>query len=369
VALVHDKVWDLLRHTQVAMRDTGKFYGGGHPDRSTLERPQIDWRVGRALIPGPGIPGRPVFGADEHNALKDLIAPSAAKRLGRWRGGPAKVEQEAYDNHAVRQSALIDTVRMAAELSESRNYAKADPAPEDVEYGAIQEAVAGAWTATHFDEVTRRLEGNGHLPMGTADQLVLGWNEAGPSGRRQILDRVHEQAPAGYGFADEVGKRAGMSTERTLHWLNNAPAHLTPSVAADLLMQRSETLQTLAEQHPIEYARFKAEVAASVRDNFEELAHTLDTEEARTQGISHAVQAENGGRRVVDAALEVIEAKETELTAGPPEPEPVVEAAEVGIDPLAGMSDAKGAATPPTEQNSGTPVIPATHQDRSQSLG
>ncbi|NUR98424.1 MAG: hypothetical protein HOV67_24605, partial [Kribbellaceae bacterium] len=163
MAMVHDKVWDLLQRTQAAMRDVGRHYGGGHPDRSRLERPHVDWRVGRALIPAPGVESRPVFGADTHTALKDLVAPSAAKRFSRWRGGAELAAQEADANQAVRQSALIDVVRVVAESSESRSHANAAPAPEGVEYGALQEAVGGAWTAAHFDRVVERLEGSGQL--------------------------------------------------------------------------------------------------------------------------------------------------------------------------------------------------------------
>jgi hypothetical protein len=375
VAVVHDKVWDLLRQTQVAMREVGKFNGGGHPDRTTLHRPQLDWRVGRVIVPGPSAPAAPVFGADEHKALKDLVAPSPAKRLARWRGGPETAEQEAHDNHAVRQSALIDAVLVVADQSESRAYANAAPASEDLEFGAIQEAVSAGYTATHFDGVTQRLEGYGHLPKGTADQLALGWEQAGPGGRGQILDRVHPQAAAGYGFADEVGKQAGMSAERTLHWLNNAPPHVTPGVAADLLMRGSEPLQTLAEQNPVEYARFKWDVAESVRENFEELGETLGTREARTEGIDHASQGANGGRRIAEAALELIAEKETELTAGQPEPAAEVEVARpagVEFDPRTGLTDANGAATPPLEGMSGQisgPVSATTRPDRSQTLG
>ncbi|WP_410790889.1 hypothetical protein [Kribbella sp. C-35] len=344
MAFVHDKVWDLLRQTQGAMRDVGKFYGGGHPDRTRLQRPQVDFRVGRALIPGPGVESRPVFGADAHDALKDLVAPSPAKRFSRWRGGPERAEQEAHDNHAVRQSALIDSVRMVAELSESRSYANADPASEGVEYGALQEAVGGAWTAAHFDRVVERLEGFGHLPPGTAEQVALGWNEAG---RQQILDRVHPQAPSGYAFAEEVGKQAGMSAERTLHWLNNAPPHVAPGVAADLLMRGSDALQTLAEQNPVEYARFKSDVAENIRENFEELNHTLDTHEARTVGVDHATQASNGGRRIADAALELIAAKEAELTPAAEQPS-IARNTAVEFDPRSGTADpSRPAADPP----------------------
>lgn len=368
MAVVHDKVWDLLKHTQVAMREVGKFYGGGHPDRTTLQRPQLDWRVGRALVPGPSAPAPPVFGTDEHKALKDLVAPSAAKRFTRWRGGPETAEQEAHDNHTVRQSALIDAVLVVADQSESHSYANAAPAAGDLEYGAIQEAVAGGWTATHFDGVTQRLEGYGHLPQGTSDQLALGWDQAGPAGRGQILVRVHPQAAAGYGFADEVGKQADMSAERTLHWLNNAPPHVTAGVAADLLMRGSEPLQTLAEQDPVEYARFKWDVAESVRGNFEELGETLDTREARTEGIDHATQAANGGRRIAEAALELIAQKETELTTGQPEPTEAARTAGVEFDPRVGLTDPTGAATPPTEQTSGQ-TSATTRPDRSQTLG
>lgn len=335
MALVHDKVWDLLRHTQAAMRSVGKFYRSGHPDRTRMERPQVDWRVQRAIVPGPGIPAPPVFGTDEHQALKDLVAPSLAKRFNRWRGG---AEHEAYDTHAVRQNALIDSVRMVAELSESREYANADPAPEGLEYGAMQEAVAGAWTASHFDQVAERLEDFRHLPAGTAGRAALGWNAAGSTGRQQILDRVHPQAPSGYAFAEEVGRQAGMSTERALHWLNNAPPHLAPGVAADLLMRGSEPLQTLAEQNLVEYARFKWDVAESVRENFEELGNTLETHEARTSGIDHATQASNGGRRIADAALEVIAAKEAELTPAAA-PAPVARDTAVEFDPRIGITD------------------------------
>ncbi|TCC27526.1 hypothetical protein [Kribbella speibonae] len=343
MAFVHDKVWDLLQQTRAAMRDVGKFYGGGHPDRTRLERPQVDYRVGRAIVPAPGVESRAILGADAHDALKDLVAPSAAKRFSRWRGGPERAEQEAHDNHAVRQSALIDSVRMVAELSESRSYANADPAPEDVEYGALQEAVGGAWTAAHFDRVVERLEGFGHLPPGTAEQVALGWDEAD---RQQILDRVHPQAPSGYAFAEEVGKQAGMSTDRTLHWLNNAPPHVAPGVAADLLMRGSDALQTLAEQNPVEYARFKGDLGENIRENFEELNHTLDSHEARTVSVDHATQASNGGRRIADSALALIAAKEAELTSAAG-PAPVARDAAVEFDPRIGSADATRATADP----------------------
>ncbi|NUS00378.1 MAG: hypothetical protein HOV67_34580 [Kribbellaceae bacterium] len=359
MALVHDKVWDLLQRTQAAMREVGRHYGGGHPDRSRLERPQVDWRVGRALVPAPGVESPPVFGADAHTALKDLVAPSAAKRLSRWRGG---AEQEADDNRAVRQSALVDAVRAVAELSESRSYANAAPAPEDVEYGALQEAVGGAWTAAHFDRVVERLESSGQLPAGTAQQVALGWNEAQ---RLQVLDRVHPQAASGYGFAELVGRQADMSAERTLHWLNNAPPHVAPGVAADLLMRDSDALQALAEQNPVEYARFKAEVAEEIRANFEELGDTLDTREARTTGVDHATQAANGGRRVADAALELIAAKEAELTPAEA-PAPVERNTAVDLDPRVGVVDPGGPAA--ADPASGTPYVPS-RQDRSHTLG
>ncbi|NUU21249.1 MAG: hypothetical protein HOV68_07005 [Streptomycetaceae bacterium] len=370
--LVHQKVWDLMRQMQVSMREVGKFYGGGHPDRTMMQRPRYDLAKRGVTTATPGSLATPVFGSEEHTALKDLIAPSAGKRIGlRLRGTEV---QERHDNRNIRQTAMIGALRAVADLAESRSYENpfrpkngvltathgwtrdrqlawsamrsglksmdesvahaADGV--DPRYGGMQEAVAGAWTAAHYDRVLYDLEGNGKLPTGTTDYLALGWNDADAAERQQLLARVHAQAPAGYAFAEEVGKQAGMSAERTLHWLNNAPLHKTPDVAAGLLMGGSERMVRLFEEDPAEYAVLEGEVSELLRAEFENLGHVKDTGMARTASTDKAAQSANGGRRAATLALELIAEQERALDAEPEQ----AKAPEVQIiDPRIGTAD------------------------------
>ncbi|GAA1592384.1 hypothetical protein GCM10009804_55920 [Kribbella hippodromi] len=337
---VHQKVHELMRQMQVSMREVGKFYGGGQPDRTSMGQARVDAGRRGVMSSAPGAPGTPVFGAEEHRTLKDLIAPGVGKRIGlRMRGDQAEY-QERYDNRNIRQTAMIGALRAVAELAESRRYRDGRAATE-VEASAMREAVAGAWTAAHYDRVLHDLEGNGRVPAGTTDYLALGWAEANSVERQRLLARVDDQAPAGYAFAEAVGRRAGMSGERTLHWLNNAPPDRAPEVAAGLLMRGSERMVRLFEEDPAAYAVLEGEVSEVIRSEFENLQQLKDTGMVHAYGANTAAQSANGGRRVATLALELIAHQERALEARA-EPERAPEAQIV--DPRIGVAEPGGGA-------------------------
>ncbi|MEU4603165.1 hypothetical protein AB0F43_09320 [Kribbella sp. NPDC023972] len=275
-----------------SIQDVGRFYGGRPLQRPELERPRVD-RDRRGIHAA----GRTIlYGAEEHRVLKDLIAP---KRL--WRNA----EKERYDNFAIRRRVLVDSLRAVAGTPDGPN-------------GALQNAFADAWTAAHFDRVIDDLCDNGHLPS-DAQELKLGWNEADPQQRQQLLTDVHWSAPRAYTFAQAVGERADMSAERTLHALNSAPAYETSFVAADLLMSGIEgapyTLQ--------------AEAAELIRTEFDNATD---------------------GRRIAELALELIDRQKPAKGMD----EAVVETlAELLRDPTADVAPASGAVTAKPEGTTG----------------
>ncbi|MDX2968859.1 hypothetical protein PWY87_13255 [Kribbella solani] len=332
---VHQKVDELMRQLQVSMREVGKFYGGGQPDRTTMDRARVDAERRGVITSGPGGPGIPVFGADEHRALKDLIAPGVGKRIGlRARGDEAR-HQEQYDYRNIRRGTMIGALRAVAELAESRSYLNG-PAVREVRDAGMKTAVAAAWTAAHYDRVLRDLEGSGKVPGGTAEYLALGWAEADSAERQQLLARVDDQAPAGYAFAEEVGRRAGMSGERTLHWLNNAPPHKTPEVAAGLMMRGSDRMVELFEDDPGQYAVLEGEVSELIRTEFATLRQVQGTGMVHTHDVDTAAQSASGGRRVATLAAELIAHQELALDARV-EPERAPEARI--MDPRIGVAE------------------------------
>jgi hypothetical protein len=190
--------------------------------------------------------GRPiVYGADAHQVLKDLVAPSPGKRIGRLLRGEAGAEKERYDNFMMRRRVLVDSLRAVVGRPDSPD-------------GALQNASADAWTAAHFDRVIDDLCDNVHLPSDVLE-LKLGWNEADPEKRQQLLTDVHWGAPRAYAFAEAVGEQSGMSAEATLQALANAYAGETAPVAADLLMSGLEGMPHV----------LTAEVAELVRTEFD----------------------------------------------------------------------------------------------------
>lgn len=298
--LVHDRVWELLQRMRDSAEYVGRFYGGERLQRPDLARPLVD-RHRRGVHTS----GRPViYGAEEHQALKDWITP---KRFGRRPGAEAK---EQHDNWAIRRATLIGSLRTAVGTADGR-------------YGGMQEAVTNAWIAAHLDRVVDDLRGSGHLPSNAAE-FRLEWDTAGDDEKQRLLADIHPNAPTAYAFAEAVGERAGMSAERTLHWLNNAPPYATADVAAGLLMRDSE-----------QSAAVKAEVSQLIRTEFENATP---------------------GRRTAELAIELID-------------RPAVrEQAEIQLDPRVGVKAPGSPSNGAGQATSGT-ATPAKSPGRSLGMG
>ncbi|TCO46845.1 hypothetical protein EV646_10684 [Kribbella antiqua] len=210
--------------------------------------------------------GRPiVYGADAHQVLKDLVAPSLRKRLGRQRAGEAGAQKELHDNFMARRRVLVDSVRAVVGAPDSPHC-------------ALKNAFADAWTAVHADRMIDDLCDNGYLPPDVRE-LKLGWNEADPEKRQQLLNDIHWSAPRAYAFAEAVGEPSAMSVDQTLQMLANVPAFETSLVAADLLMSGRESMP---------YA-LKMQVADLIRTEFDN---------------------ETDGRHIAELALELINTQE-----------------------------------------------------------
>lgn len=240
----------------------GRLYGTRPLERPELERPRVD-RDRRGVHAA----GRPiVYGAEEHRVLKDLLGPKRP-----WRNA----EKERYDNFAIRRRVLVDSLRAVAGTPDGPN-------------GALQNAVADAWTAAHFDRVIDDLCDNGHLPSDDVLELKLGWNEADPVRRQQLLTDVHWNAPRAYAFAEAVGERADVSAEWTLHALNSVPAYETSFVAADLLMGGIEGAPYTLQAEAAELIRTEFDNATDGR-RIAELACELIDSKKPAQGMDEAV--------------------------------------------------------------------------------
>ncbi|GAA0607943.1 hypothetical protein HPO96_31365 [Kribbella sandramycini] len=392
--LAHERVWELLRHMQVSMRIVGTDLGAGHPNRTMMQQPRVDLHRSGVLTVAPGSLATPLYGEQEHRTLKELVAPNAAQRVGRRLRGP---DVPSADQRDARRGALVGSLRAVADLAESAAYDNPfrpkhgvlsakhgwtrdrqlaysgmrttlksmeetiaeSAAGVQPQYGGLQEAVAGAWTAAHYDKVLADLESRGHLPPGSTQDYALGWEAADPQQRRQILAQVHRNAPAGYAFAEAIAERTGMSAEQALHRMNNAPLQWTPDVAAGLLMSGSPQMRELAEQDPSEYAVAEGEVAELVRGEFENLSHVKNTGLTKIGGVDPVAQSANGGRRTATAALELIAQQEQGL-------EQPVKSADVAFDPRFGIAPPVGGIAP-----AAPPAVTAktTSQTRDPGLG
>ena len=274
--VVHDRVWELLQRMRDSVDQVGRFYRAGYLRRPALERPEVDrYRVGVYTSRTPV-----VYGAADHRGFKDWIAPGAAKRIGQRLRGPEAADRERHDSLMSRRSLLIDSLEGVA----GKGYAA---------YNGIEAAITRAWIASHFDRVIDDLRGSDHLPSDVAE-LRLGWDDAAADQKQQILADLHPNAPSAYAFAEAVGERAGMSAERTLHWLNNQPSNDAAYAAAGSLIGQ----------------------AAVPRRAVEKLIRT---------------EFDNGtpGRRIAELAIELID----QLDQPPARPEP-----EIDRDPRIGLS-------------------------------
>lgn len=334
---VDDRTWDLLERMRTAMRSAG-----AGPDRTAMRRPQYDESRRGVLTSTPGDPVTPVYGAEEYRVLKDLTAPSAAKRIGRLL--PGRAARERNDNWRIRQSTLIGSLKAVAQLAE------ASKGPAGTTIGAaartpqpagFNQALGGAWTAVNYDEVLAVLEKDAQLPPGTAADLALHWhNVHAPENRQRLLDRVDVMAPSGYAFAEAVGRHTGLSTEDALHQLNDLPMRTAPNAAAELLMNGSERLVQLRGDDVERYAGLEHQVAELIRADFDQLRDAVDRGPQYATTEAQLTRSVETGRRTAERAIELIGELERGLDQPAPEPDVAV-----GIqhNPLTGMANASGA--------------------------
>jgi hypothetical protein len=247
--VVHDRVWDLLQRMRNSVDHVGRFYGGGELERPALERPLVD-RYRRGVYAS----SRPAsYGGADHQAFKDWIAPSAAKRIGQRLRGPDAADKDRNDNFMFRRTMLIDSLECVVGTPNLRD-------------GGMNRTIARAWIASHLDRVIDDLRGSYHLPSDAAE-LKLGWADADAAQKQQILADLHLRAPIAYAFAEAVGEQVGMSAERTLHVLNNVPPRYTAETAAGLLMdqavpryERADVTRDKATAIPLEKVAVRIEI-------------------------------------------------------------------------------------------------------------
>lgn len=344
---VSDRVWDLLERMRTAIGRVAPYNSGPDPDRTVMQRPVYDESRRGVFSSTPGLPVTPVYGAEEYRALNDLIAPGPRRRLNRLLG---RADREWHDNKWIWRSTLVGSLRAAAQLAEAtpqrRDGKLADRTPEPVTPSGITQAMAGAWTAVHFDQVLDDLESGGRIPRGTATELALGWpdpadTEAAAAARQKLLHDVDPMAPGGYAFAEAVGSRTGMSPEQVLHRLNNAPVRVAPQTAAALLMGSSERLVDLAQNHPLRYAEWEEQVAASIEVDFNRLRDRWETGMGPRYRVDPVEESTVTGRWVAERAIERMDHLISTLDQPVTEPQ----TAEIQHDPRTGTANPSSVAS------------------------
>lgn len=351
-----DSVRMLLRAIDNSARAVGEKYGVGVPDATLMDRPRVTlYRTGVTLA---GDNATPVIGRDEHDQLRDLLATG-------WRSG--RRHQRALADPVRLRSTMVATVRMVVDLALSRELgrssraqqsggeisvpndairgryqaydkvhhqlqaAERDPAERskvlNAAFGALQDGVAGAWTALHYDDVlqhleARRIDGRPIIPAGTAEKLTLGWSRVGANGQIQILADVQENAPAGFEFARVVAEHVNTSADAgvtspgaVLQVLNNAPPEWVPNIAASQLAAASRPLMDLAHRDVGAYAVYEAALAEQIRQGFQKLGRGHGSGLGRTVGVSPASIA-NTGREIAREAITLLGEIEQDIVRG-----------------------------------------------------
>jgi hypothetical protein len=118
---VDGQVWDLMKHMRTSMDIVSRQYRAGSPDRTMMQQARIDPNRRGVLTAAPGSLVTPIIGREDHETLRDLVAPRLSSRIAsRLRGSVTDGEREEL--RTARQAVLVGTMRAVADLAESRAY-------------------------------------------------------------------------------------------------------------------------------------------------------------------------------------------------------------------------------------------------------